>query len=271
MRWLKKLLGLDADVEKASAPTQPECKEWMFDDHPAAIREQQRTTWFPVFDDDDDGKAEPRGSHFGGVPWLPTGAVWPVCPSCNCSMQLMAQLKLSTLPEGAVPFDVDDASLLQVFYCTNVVDDEPCDCRQDGWAAFSPNSVVRVVDGDGDGDVGAPQGITPMSCHVVKGWRDEVDVPQMDEDLWDDVDPDHALRRGALSSLPWPGTKVGGWPHWVQGPERPDCRSCGAPMRLVVQLDSDDGIDHMWGDTGVAHVTVCAAHPDEWALGWACC
>jgi uncharacterized protein YwqG len=41
-------------------------------------------------------------------------------------------------------------------------------------------------------------------------------------------------------------------------------------MHLVLQLDSDDSIPHMFGDVGCGHVTQCSEHPDVLAFGWAC-
>jgi uncharacterized protein YwqG len=42
-------------------------------------------------------------------------------------------------------------------------------------------------------------------------------------------------------------------------------------MALVFQLDSNDNLDFMFGDAGVAHVMQCPQHPDVVALAWACC
>jgi uncharacterized protein YwqG len=67
------------------------------------------------------------------------------------------------------------------------------------------------------------------------------------------------------------GDKLGGWPHWIQGVEYPSCPRCAARMALVFQLDSNDNLDFMFGDAGVAHVTQCPQHPDVVALAWACC
>jgi uncharacterized protein YwqG len=56
----------------------------------------------------------------------------------------------------------------------------------------------------------------------------------------------------------------------VQGVEYPHCPECGEAMQLVFQLDSEDNIDYMFGDSGCAHVTQCKNHPHQLALGWAC-
>ncbi len=66
-------------------------------------------------------------------------------------------------------------------------------------------------------------------------------------------------------------TKLGGEPDWIQGPEVPDCPSCGQAMTFVAQIDS---VEHdsphnplrrawpeeqvyMFGDVGMIYVFFC--------------
>jgi uncharacterized protein YwqG len=72
------------------------------------------------------------------------------------------------------------------------------------------------------------------------------------------------------AGIPRAGDKLGGWPDWIQGVEYPACPRCGNAMKTIFQLDSQDHIDHMFGDAGVGHVTQCPTHPDVLAFGWAC-
>ena len=66
------------------------------------------------------------------------------------------------------------------------------------------------------------------------------------------------------------GDKLGGWPSWVQGAEYPACARCGQEMRYLFQVDSNGGVDHMFGDLGCGHVSRCEAHPEVLAFTWAC-
>jgi len=59
--------------------------------------------------------------------------------------------------------------------------------------------------------------------------------------------------------------------YWIQGIEYPTCPRCSTRMALVFQLDSEDNLDFVFGDSGVAHVTQCPQHPDVVAFAWACC
>lgn len=65
-------------------------------------------------------------------------------------------------------------------------------------------------------------------------------------------------------------SKFGGWPAWVQGADRPPCPKCSRGVEALFQIDSNDLVDFMWGDVGVAHLFQCGEHPDELAFTWEC-
>ena len=226
-------------------------------------------------------------SWFGGLP-LAVGHddPWPSCASCNAPMRLMLQLDLADLPEG---FDAAlREGVLQVFYCGS--DDGSCDT----WAPFSGTHVLRVVE-PSQVEANPPGDIETWPKVPVTGWRRFEDAPDPEEHerlgieyTYDfnrdvvhvrstepeivlegiglDLDPDveHVISTAAR------GDKLGGWPHWVQGPEYPICPECEEPMELLVQIDSEDHLDYMFGDLGCGHVTQCRNHPRILAFGWAC-
>lgn len=64
--------------------------------------------------------------------------------------------------------------------------------------------------------------------------------------------------------------KLGGWPRWIQGAEYPTCPTCQNSMRVVFQIDSEDHIPYMFGDSGIGHITQCPEHHNVVAFGWAC-
>ncbi len=41
-------------------------------------------------------------------------------------------------------------------------------------------------------------------------------------------------------------------------------------MDIVVQIESEDNVPYMWGDAGVAHVSVCPRHLEFAVMSWAC-
>jgi uncharacterized protein YwqG len=238
----------------------------------------QRRAWKPRVTP---GEGAPAGSRYGGAAWLPDG-VAPRCKSCEEPMPLLLQLNLFDTP-GEL-----GAGLLQVFYCA----DPDCEQECDGWSPFSAMHLVRIVASD-DGALDAARESNHPAQSIV-AWDDLVDEPHPEDqhDLGLEIQYDFqaktiAVRCAAvnLDSPPVPlseleveqianaasGDKLLGWPYWIQGAEYPACPKCSAPMRVLFQLDSEEHLPIMWGDSGIAHVSQCPAHPEVLTMGWACC
>lgn len=250
------------------------------------LERQRRLAWRPVTEE-----GEPGRSQIGGVPLLRRGEGWPICARCGESYELFLQLDSRDLPHGA---QWEGGGVLQVFYCTR------CAGEIDGWAPFSPAHIVHVVPSD---ELVPPppdareRGLRPVA---ITGWQAFEDLPQPTEHDELGLNLDYDFQRKMIAvrcpsigvsidgvdleaqdddgrelaeaiSAAAAGDKLGGWPHWIQGVEYPSCPRCAARMALVFQLDSEDNLDFMFGDSGVAHVTQCPQHPDVVALAWACC
>ena len=247
-------------------------------------RQVTRPAWLPQTEP---GEGDPAASRFGGRPLLAVGEDWPRCGKCGGPLTLFVQLDLDALPADTPDYG---GGLLQVFYCTSDA------CLIDSWSAFSDSHLLRVRrhrDGR-PGDPPSPECL--FEAKQVVGWRRIEDRPQ-----WDDFaaetkieldfesgrtdgnstilrHPGLGLDAGALpDDLPekiteaTPGDKLAGWPYWIQGPEWPDCPTCGTRMRLLLQIDSGDHLPFMFGDAGTGHVTQCPHYRDTLAFAWACC
>lgn len=221
-------------------------------------------------------------SYFGGEPSCDPGP-WPSCTHCKAAMRLFLQLDLATLPPGfAAPLR---DGLLQLFYCST--DDGACET----WSAFSGAHQVLVVPKDGPAAPRSP--VDPLPVVVIQGWERFDDFPHPEEHQALGVHYDYDFKRKRVSvtcddpplslreldsdldvaeliSQPAAGDKLGGWPHWIQSVEYPSCTVCGSEMSLLMQIDSEDHLAHMFGDTGCAHLTYCPQHPTVMAFGWAC-
>jgi hypothetical protein len=231
---------------------------------PDSLRAFKRTAYKPQTSD---GDGPPTASKFGGTPWLAPGEDWPECEVCGSPLQLFVQLNLDDLPGQY------GSGLLQFFYCTYADGDSICEVEREGWDAFSPGSLVRIVQPVGQsGAVQIPRFDPPFPPRRITGWTALDDYPNWEEgefdlgivlslDVWDELIAD---------GFPQSGDKLGGWPLWIQGVEYPLCPDCGEPMRLVFQVDSEDHVPYMWGDVGCGHITQCARHPHRLAFGWAC-
>lgn len=199
-------------------------------------------------------------------------------------MNFFVQLDLSTLPEQSkVPAR---QGLLQLYYCST--DDGSCET----WEPFSGTHYIRVTS-SGPSLLNPPHGIDPLAKVSVGDWQQFQDAPHPEDhaslglsinyDFKNNVadvvstEPRVEATRVSLELNPAetisnsePGDKLGGWPYWVQGSEYPRCPDCGQQMDLLLQIDSNDNLDYMFGDVGCAHLTYCPRHPSVFAFGWAC-
>ena len=255
----------------------------------------RRTAWIPVTESADGGSDSQQGnSWFGGRPRVTEGD-WPSCTECSKPMTFFVQLDLSELP---AEYDLPVKSgLLQLFYCDS--DDGMCET----WQPFSGTQMARIVSLEAE-PVSIPDGVSLLPLKAILGWEEEEDFPSTAEQdvLGLEIDYDlgnqkadircpefdvHLTGLGFNVEAEDPeqgeidiaeavtearaGDKLGGWPHWVQGVEYPLCPTCGSPMELVLQIDSEDNLDYMFGDVGCAHLTQCREHPEQLGFGWACC
>jgi uncharacterized protein YwqG len=240
----------------------------------------KRLAWKPIVTK---GDGELTGSKFSGVPWLAADEAWPACSACKNPLQLFLQLDLADLPaELKSRFG---KGLLQLFYCVH-------ECGAPMWEPFSQGKLARIVK--------AAKRATPPEVPIDKGyfpakritgWTvfDDYPGPQEHGECGLKIDYDFSKNTARVecaslglvfenqpTSVPEAistakgGDKLGGWPHWIQGVEYPECPTCGARMELVFQLDSKKNLPFMFGDVGCGHVTQCPKHKDVVTFAWAC-
>ncbi len=214
-------------------------------------------TWLP---ETADGDGPLRGSRIGGRAFLLSGEQHPACGVCGSPLHLVVQLNSEELPAPVSAWT--GPGIFQVFYCLS-----QCAWNADGWAPHSLVHRARRIDLHATGELSAAGRSAP--ARAITGWGEVEDLPK-----WRELPiavPDELEDVFDEAERPVVGDKLDGWPFWVQRPEYTNCSVCGARMRMLFQVDSQDNLDWMWGDTGCAHLSVCPEHPDELAFGWACC
>lgn len=253
-----------------------------------AYSPHKRTGYKPVTEP---GVCDAGESRFNGGPaWLAEREGWPACSRCNNPMEIFAQIDLDAVPEDyAGRFG---SGLLQLFYCVE------SDCAaENSWEHFDETmKLVRIVDPNAGG-AGTKNPLGSSKPRRVTDWQEVSDWPGYDEAenlgvKWDwegnysgptrlvveaigirsEPVSNHAMEEACDYDAygPATGDKLGGWPYWVQNVEYPGCPECGAVMQLVLQIDSNDNVDYMFGDVGVGHITQCPKHKHVVAFGWAC-
>ena len=180
-------------------------------------------------------------------------------------MQMLVQLNTADLPEGT-----DYGSgLIQLFYCMNETPHCEVDCE--AFFPFARSVFAQLVPISGPGTVPDADVDDAFPALQITNWEalDDYPNPEEADEMGVSLD-DQAHDALGDAELPHRGDKLGGWPAWVQGVEYPERPDCGTPMRLVLQIDSEDHIPYMWGDVGCGHLTQCPEHKERLGFGWAC-
>ena len=199
-------------------------------------------------------------SKVGGQPYLPKGQTWPVA-SDGRELFFLAQLNFSEMPplapfpsKGIVQFFILDDDL----YGMNFDEGE----KQDTFRVLYHPDVVQNEAGlqtaapmlrDFEELPHHPDESYPLKFSLEEEVVAITDYQfdqifgadffrQFGENEWDIMDD-------FGKSVRPQGHKTGGYAYFTQDdPRRPD-----DPMLLLFQLDSDEGMDLMWGDMGVGH------------------
>ncbi|WP_236076139.1 DUF1963 domain-containing protein [Streptomyces coffeae] len=95
-------------------------------------------------------------------------------------------------------------------------------------------------------------GRIPKPCVVHPELVTEYPSWDLDDALWDVLEPRFEQveaetgwdYQSHLSTAP--GTKLGGYPGWCQGPQWPDCSGCGKPMDHLLTVESTEADAASW-------------------------
>lgn len=215
-------------------------------------------------------------SRIGGAPDLPEGFQWPQWK--NAPLAFLAQIELAEISQQSVLPDLPNHGLLHFFY----------DQEQSTWG-FSPGDrgswrVFYSADGAPFRRTEPPAGVSRYGRFGEKSveFREVATYPsverlfggplEMSDETWDEADARQARDFGDL-----PRHQLGGLPNPVQGdtmelecqlasngidvgdsagykiPEAQTLKPGAADWVLLLQLDTDDDTDMMWGDVGVLY------------------
>lgn len=209
------------------------------------------------------GKAQnttPWQSKIGGMPYLPKGTAWPVTPDGQ-PLYFLAQINFSEAPalspfpeKGMLQFYINDDDLYGMDFDDGEVQD-----------TFRVLYFPEVLQNRGDlqPDLKIADGYELLPHHPEHSHLLSFEVGQ---EIAPACDYRFAERMGSgffeqFGDKEWElldaynkiaqaqGHKFGGYAYFTQD----DPRSAEDPMLLLLQIDSDELMDLMWGDMGVGH------------------
>ncbi|MCB0528469.1 MAG: DUF1963 domain-containing protein [Saprospiraceae bacterium] len=203
----------------------------------------------------------PWESKVGGQPYLPQGIAWPAS-SDGRDLFFLAQINFADLPallpfpqQGILQFYINDDDLYGMDFDDGANQDnfrvlyhrEPV---RDESRLQAPAPMLRDYD---DLLPHHPDESYPLAFELseeVAGMTDYRFYQQFGADFFQQFGPQEWDVMDAFGKAVRPqGHKIGGYAYFTQD----DPRQAGDPMLLLLQLDSDEHMDLMWGDMGVGH------------------
>ena len=201
------------------------------------------------------GQANANCSKIGGTILWPQREQWPRCAEHECPYVVALQMRKQDVPELTFR---RNTNLLQVLWCPNPHSYYACPNAEVFWR----NSRIKGHSPDCSDSINGEEGYLPTPCVVhpesVIEFPDGSELSQHDcesietsnaisnvlidpgvepiED-WSVPDTNIGLYYSWLSVAP--GTKVGGYPPWLQDPQYPKCGS-NHPMEFLMSFSSHE-------------------------------
>lgn len=199
-------------------------------------------------------------SKVGGIPYLPKGAAYPLTPDGE-PLHFLAQINFEEVPKldpfpakGILQFYIYDDDL----YGMDFDDGE----NPDTFRVIYYPEVVKDA-GALQTDINMERSYDELPHHPDESYPlafslGEEIVPVTDYQFWKVMGTSFFQQFGEQEwevletynkAVHAQGHKIGGYAYFMQDdPRKPE-----DPMLLLFQLDSDEGMDLMWGDMGVGH------------------
>ncbi|MFN0213747.1 MAG: YwqG family protein [Saprospiraceae bacterium] len=206
-------------------------------------------------------KTKPWESKVGGMPYMPKNLDWPRNTE-GAPLFFLAQINFAETPslapfpsKGVLQFFIHDDDLygmdfdkpenqdnFRVLFHPEVLEDEsvlqsklPTDTWDESLLPHHPDESYPLT-------FGLAEEVAPITDYQFYQHFGNDFFRQFGEKEWD-------LMSELEKSVRAQGHKIGGYAYFTQDdPRRPE-----DPMLLLLQLDSDEGMDLMWGDMGVGH------------------
>lgn len=226
-------------------------------------------------------------SHLGGTAQMSSTTAWPSNAQGE-ALSLLCVLDLAELEAFETDLALPSAGILNVFYD---YEEQPWGFRpsdRNGWRVICADAANSAASAPPIGTTTfVSLGLEPSQTLTLPGWEEDAVAPLFPPHSDRSESAERARQRYFAVEDAWvkvvgrplPNHQVGGWPSLQQGPiwRESDLVSRGHPLgtseewkaaqpfrsseregqwSMLLQIDTDDETDWMWGDVGTLYFTV---------------
>lgn len=209
---------------------------------------------------------------FAGPSYAEASDKKPICPDCGNELSFVFQFR-TDFDEKLNPKGILH-SFLYCFKCMPIGRPKE-ETGQWQLRCYKTPAVEKFVTG-----TGIDKDFIPCSCDLSRVWAlpDYETIENGYEEiaeLCSEIDAEDPLsvyeEAGlAINCEMEPFTSIGGYPKWIQGEASQVCPICHKNMEFICQIDSEAGVELMWGDAGCLYIFQCGQHKDEYAMEMQC-
>jgi hypothetical protein len=198
---------------------------------------------------------DPLSSWFGQIRVGLPGESWPLGP--ELPMLPLCQLNLREAPHR--PPALDDVDLIAIWVDQQTLPDDEA-ANGDGWCLRAYPSLGGLVPVEPPPERDRFLEPFPIRWHAIEDFPDWEDLSLGGEAI---------TEHNALGLTASYGTKLGGWPSYVQSSLGWWAAHDDAGPEYVLQVDSESKSGWAWGHDGVGYFgRGTGERRDEWALEW---
>ncbi|AZB41957.1 DUF1963 domain-containing protein [Bacillus sp. FJAT-42376] len=208
------------------------------------------------------GRAELFQSKFGGFPYLPKNVEHPKDEK-GLPMKLLAQINFSEVPPLE---DFPERGILQIFLSASddvygLDFDNPVSQKNFRILYHEEILAAEQIVTDFSYHHHSEDEDFPLEGEAVLSFEKSAETISSSDFRFEqvDVDTDEVTEEGTdIEELMWEalsgqGHKLGGYPFFTQYDPRDGDKTFKNHLITLIQIDTDDHIDLMWGDAGVAN------------------
>ena len=199
---------------------------------------------------------------FGGIPYMQPDERWPTCSACASPLDFVCQLSIEKID---IRFN-----FITFFYCWEC---NPLGTEKEKKGMWQARLYKKVDKKNWLPQANPAEPVTlPCRLHYrdVTSFPDFSGLSVLHPEIFRNFDTEDGAEQyeniiEELTELEG-YTFTGGYPQFIEFADFPACTECQGRMQLLLQIDSEEEADLIWGRSGCAYLFYCKLRPRKLQL-----